>query len=120
MMKKVTTFLLPAITLLFVLCIGVLVSKEFNTIQPIALVDKPFDSNRFPADSPITPAGKININTASAEDLTLLSGIGEVLSQRIVAYREENGPYTQTEDLLNVKGIGKITLSKIADYIAVE
>ena len=119
-MKKVTTFILPVITVLFVLCIGVLISKQFDATHIVSLVDNSYDSSRLSAVSPITPSGKININTASAEDLTLLEGIGEVLSQRIVAYREENGPYLQTEDLLNVKGIGKVTLAKIVDYIAVE
>ena len=119
-MKKVSSIILLTITALFVLSIGVLIFKEYDKAQVISLVDRPLNPGEYSADSPITPEGKININTASAEDLTLLAGIGEVLSKRIVAYREENGPYQHTEDLLNVKGIGKVTLSKIIDYIAVE
>lgn len=63
--------------------------------------------------------GKLNINTATAEDLTLLPGIGETLADRIIAYRESNGQFTTTEDLLNVKGIGSAGFTKIAEYITV-
>lgn len=118
-MKKVSSIILLTITALFVLSVGVLIFNEYDKAQFISLVDRPLDPAVYPSDSPITPEGKININIASAEDLTLLDGIGKVLSERIVAYREENGPFQQVEDLLNVKGIGKITLSKIIDYIAV-
>ena len=62
---------------------------------------------------------KININAAEKEDLTLLPGIGDTLAQRIIAYREENGPFTEIEELLLVEGIGSSKLSKIKEYITV-
>ena len=48
----------------------------------------------------------ININTASAEELTSLKGIGEKTAQAIVEYREKNGAFKAIEDIKNVKGIG--------------
>lgn len=63
--------------------------------------------------------GKVNINTASAEELQTLSGIGEVKAERIVAYRENNGPFERVEDLLNVTGIGQATLEAIRDSVTV-
>jgi competence protein ComEA len=63
---------------------------------------------------------KVNINTASAQELTALDGIGEVLAGRIVAWRTENGPFETAEDLLNVKGIGEATLENLKDQIIVE
>lgn len=63
--------------------------------------------------------GKLNINAATAEDLTLLPGIGDTLADRIISYRENNGPFTAVEDLLNVKGIGSASFSKFAEYITV-
>ena len=50
---------------------------------------------------------KININTATLEELTELKRIGPNLAGRIIQYREENGPFMQTSDILKVKGIGQ-------------
>ena len=50
--------------------------------------------------------GLIDLNTAGAEELKTLSGIGDVLAGRIVAYREENGPFRRVEELTKVNGIG--------------
>ena len=48
----------------------------------------------------------IDLNAAGAEELKTLSGIGDVLAGRIVAYREENGPFRRVEELTKVNGIG--------------
>ena len=65
------------------------------------------------------PDGKLNINTAGAAELTALPGIGEVLAERIVAYREEHGPFAAVEDLQNVPGIGEGKLAAAADRVTV-
>ena len=61
----------------------------------------------------------ININTASSEELEELPGIGETLALRIIAYREEHGPFQAIEDISNVSGIGDGKLAAIQDYITV-
>jgi len=63
--------------------------------------------------------GKVNINTATVEELTQLTGIGESKAKSIVAYREENGFFSSIEDLLNVSGIGEGIFSRIKDAIEV-
>jgi competence protein ComEA len=63
---------------------------------------------------------KININQASQAELTELKGIGPVLSQRIVEYREEYGPFQSPEDIMDVKGIGPKTWEKNKDRIITE
>ena len=68
----------------------------------------------------VTSGGKININTATAEELQALDGIGEALAGRIVAYREENGDFEKPEDIRNVSGIGNGIYSKICDDITVK
>jgi competence protein ComEA len=63
--------------------------------------------------------GLINLNSATAEELETLPGIGEVLAAEIIAYREQNGPFTSVEDLLNVSGIGEQRLADVRDLVSV-
>jgi competence protein ComEA len=68
--------------------------------------------------APIPPdGGKINLNTATLEELESLPGIGPTLAQRIVEYRDAHGPFQSVEDLLLVKGIGPSLLEKIRDLV---
>ena len=59
----------------------------------------------------------ININTATEEEFQALPGIGEVLAQRIVAYRTKNGNFTSLEGLMYVEGIGEKRMEDILDLI---
>lgn len=65
-----------------------------------------------------TAAGKININTAGPEELQKITGVGPVISQRIIEYREANGFFREIEDLKEVKGIGEKTFEKMRDEIS--
>jgi competence protein ComEA len=65
-------------------------------------------------------AGKINLNKATVEELSQLKGIGMKYAERIVQYRDKNGPFKNVEDLLNVQGIGPKTLEKNKDRIIVK
>lgn len=76
---------------------------------------------------PITPqptpqaqaGGKININTATVEELETLPGIGPTYAQRIIEYRQEKGPFKSIEEIKNVQGIGEATFEKFKDMITV-
>lgn len=71
------------------------------------------------SDDPAAPI-KINLNQASEKELEKIPGLGPKLSQRIVEYRNINGPFHRIEDLVKVRGIGPKNLEKIAYYLVVE
>ena len=63
---------------------------------------------------------KVNINTATLDELMTLDGIGEKYAQRILEFRDKNGPFQKPEDLLLVKGIGQKLFEKNLDRILVQ
>ena len=112
-MKKATS-------VLFVLCavaaLLLTLSLYFfkNTVSTPLYIRYPDHSAAVPQDD---AARLVNINTAGIEDLTALPGIGATLAQRIIDYREQNGPFSSPAALLNVEGIGEGTLETILDLI---
>ena len=64
-------------------------------------------------------ASKVNINTASIEELITLDGIGETYAERIIEFRDKNGPFQKPEDILKVKGIGDKIFEANQDRITV-
>lgn len=69
----------------------------------------------------VTPeeAPPVDLNTADAEELDTLPGIGPVLAERIIAWRQANGPFTAVEQLLEVSGIGEATLAELREFVTV-
>lgn len=61
----------------------------------------------------------VNLNAANVDQLMALPGIGKSKARAIVAYREEQGPFSSVDDLVNVKGIGKKLLAKLAASVEV-
>ncbi len=61
----------------------------------------------------------ISINSATAEELTLLPGIGDVTAKRILEYRSKNNGFKSKEEIMRVKGIGKVKFEKMKDKICV-
>lgn len=66
------------------------------------------------------PKGPVNLNAASLEELTRLPGIGPVLAQRIVDYRQVYGKFSALEELKEVAGIGEKRFRELEDYLTVE
>lgn len=85
--------------------------SQYNTIQESEISTE--------ALSYVGTNFKININTACAAELMNIKGIGEKKAQKIIDYRNENGPYLSTDDLLKISGIGIKTLDSIRDMICV-
>lgn len=70
-------------------------------------------STEAPAD------GRVRLNVAGTEELETLPGVGPVLAARIVAYRDEHGPFSAVEDLLEVPGIGEAKLAALREAVLV-
>jgi comEA protein len=65
-------------------------------------------------------SGVVNVNAATAEELSLLPGVGPAKAQAIIRYRTEHGAFKRVEDLSQVKGIGDKQLEKIRAHVALE
>ncbi|MYL63002.1 hypothetical protein GLW07_06475 [Bacillus hwajinpoensis] len=72
------------------------------------------------AGSVTAESGLISINTADLIELQELPGIGPAKAEAIIQYREENGPFSASEDLQNISGIGEKTFEKLKDLITVQ
>lgn len=78
------------------------------------------DVTAIVSDDPIIPdSEKIDLNTATAEELTAINGVGEVMAGRIIAYRDKYGSFLSVDELTEVDGIGEKLLEKIRPYVKV-
>lgn len=89
--------------LVLVLCLGLLVSPAVGLAQ----------------QGQATPTAKVNLNTATIDQLQTLPGIGPVLAKNIVEFREKNGKFARIEEILNVKGMGEKKFQAIKDRLTV-
>ena len=69
--------------------------------------------------SPAAPAGKVNINQASADQIAMLPRIGAKVATRVLDYRKSHGPFAKPENLMEVKGIGEKLFLTLKPYVAV-
>jgi competence protein ComEA len=80
-------------------------------------LSQPSQVTSMPNDT--APGSIVNLNNGTLADLDTLPGIGPAIAQRIIDYREANGPFTTIEQIMDVSGIGPATFDKIKDRITV-
>lgn len=122
-MKKSVIFCLIAVCLAFATFVaGFYIGRNWFRSDVQIFVSTPASTDTpATAESTDSSSGnqRININTATKDELMLLPGIGEVLAQRIIAYRESHGDFQNVTDLAAVEGIGKTKLADILPYITI-
>lgn len=107
--------ILIIVTVLFTILIAVILTLRYNSISHQLLSNEQSSTK----SNVVSIDGKLNINSATQQEISMLPGIGEALSKRIIEYREENGPFEEITDLKEVKGIGTKLFESISQYITV-
>ena len=126
-MKNKVSILLAAVTVLFVgFTLGLFVGRNSGSgtvtlAIPAQMQTAPTAAATAPTQTvpEETVSFPVNINTADAETLAALPGIGQVLAERIVAYRRQNGSFRAIEEITNVEGIGEKKAEAILELITV-
>ncbi len=115
-MKKGHTILIYITSAFLCILLGIYIGR--NTISAVWLNNQ---KNQQSVSNKTTTQtqGKLNINTATVEQLQDIPGIGKTTAQNIIDYRQKNGPFQSAADLLNVKGIGQTRLNELLDYVYV-
>ena len=118
-LKKKAKICIGIILFLAISAAGVLVEhfeKDAFVVETVVTDDVP----SYVSESESEIDGKININSADIEQLVVLKGIGEATAKKIIAYREENGPFVTIEEIMKVPGIGENKFEDIKDFICAE
>lgn len=109
-------YILLALTVVFLCAVGLLFLQGHAFTVPDTYTVK---TERAAEEDVIPERTLLDINTATAEQLEDLMGIGPVLAQAIVDYRTEHGPFSSVDELLEVSGIGQGKLAGFEDQVTV-
>lgn len=96
-----------------------LVVASIMTWRRPIVIDAPRSGGSGETQATPWPDMRVNVNTAPAAELGLLPGIGELLAERIVNDREENGPFQSLDDLNRVPGVGPVIIDRLRPFATV-
>ena len=97
------------------------VMEIFAALSCLALLALPMPTQAGPIvnDEAGAAIKQVDLNRASEEELMRVPGIGEIMAGRIVAFRDEHGPFKRVEDLMKIKGIGEKSFQKLSAHVKV-
>jgi competence protein ComEA len=100
-------------------------ARRLRDGEVVTFFELPVPGNTPVTSDNVSPAGseasvpRINLNTATAEELDVLPGVGEVTAARIISYREQYGPFRSVDDLIHVEGISERTIDTFRDQVTI-
>ena len=122
--RKLTLIISVSLVLLFVIILAISLLVNAGRTGMRVITERTADEEAIARGGqenekpyPVMPGDIININTADASELQRLPGIGSALAGAVVAWREDNGPFSAPSDLMKVPGIGKEKFAALAEYI---
>lgn len=116
-MKKPQWFLIGITGVFLCIMLGIFIGRKTDRVY---VPMDAFSAAPMESSPEINNTGKIDLNTATLQQLQLLPGIGPTIAQRILDYRETAGRFETIQQITNVSGIGEKTFDKLKDYITVE
>ncbi len=128
-MEKIRKYMIPVIIAIIAIGSGISYLQKGNVVIERGTTNTNFilneeeniESDKIEeTDKTESISGKVNLNTASEDELQVAPGIGPSKAQAIIKYREQYGKFTSVEELTEISGIGEKTLEKIKDYYTVE
>ena len=109
--------ILLGLTAAFLCTLAVLSAQDRQERIPGAVIETEVEVPREEIAPDFPP---VDLNTATAEELDTLPGIGESLARRIIAYREANGHFGSIEEIMEVSGIGEAKFAELKDRVTVD
>lgn len=109
-MKKAAIIYVSVICLFAVALVTCVLYRDGKIAMPYPTPRPPVEDDYY----------RIDLNTATADELQQIPGVGPALAKNIIEYREENGPFTEYSQLLDVKGIGHKKIQVIMEYVRIK
>ena len=109
--------ILLGLTAVFLCALAGLSARDRAALEPGAVIETEVT---VPQEEIAPDFPPVDLNTATAEELDTLPGIGESLARRIIAYREANGPFGSIEEIMEVSGIGEAKFAELEDRVTVD